>query len=462
MHRPRAVVSSLVVPGASQFMARKIPKLSNADRSFIKNVITFMGRRSFAVGITFLLTPVVARLFTPTHWGIATLFMGICNAVGPVAALQYERSIPVAKEHSEARALVRLCVLVSICVQCVVIIGGCLLWFTTWMQQTVSQLSMWLWLVPVGIALESGTTTLQAWVLRHKRYDALGNSEVAQALGRTGMRIGAGAATGSTVAGLISSYLIAYGATLGILVRACKGTATLRQDDASPRYSLAELAKRYQDFPRFNAPVGILMQATRQLPIFVLATYFGPAAAGFFGMADRLIRTPLYVTTNTVRQVFLQKIADTANAGRSIRPALIKTVLGLALIALVPTTLIWLFGQEIIVFALGEKWVSAGRMAEIMAPYLFVQWLGPPFQGAAIVMRRQKQWFYTQTVSAASRLVMLPAAMYWAETPEGIVSIYVWTTVVTQALAMTILARSIPAVRAPVPPLASEEEGRQP
>ncbi len=440
-------------------MARKIPKLTAADRSFIKNVMSFMGRRSSAVAITFLLTPVVARLFTPAHWGIATLFMGICNAVGPVAALQYERSIPVAKEHSEARALVKLCLLVSLGVQCVVVIGGCLLWFTPWMQQTASQLSLWIWLIPLGIALESGTTTLQAWVLRHKRYDALGNSEVAQALGRTGMRIGAGAAAGSTVSGLVWSFLIAYGATVGVLLRACKGPARLRDKDTSG-YSMIELARRYQDFPKYNGPVGILMQSTRQLPIFVLATYFGPAAAGFFGMADRLIRTPLYVTTNTVRQVFLQKIADTANAGRSIRPALTKTVLGLALIALVPTVIIWFFGQEIIVFALGDKWVSAGRMAEIMAPYLFVQWLGPPFQGAAIVMRRQKQWFYTQTVSAASRLVMIPAAMFWSETPEGIVSIYVWTTVVTQAVAMAILARSIPAVRSPEP-TSGDKEGPQ-
>ena len=405
-----------------------------------------MGRRSFAVGITFLLTPVVARLFTPTHWGIATLFMGICNAVGPVASLQYERSIAVAKEHGEARALVRLCALVSLGVQCIVIILGYVLWSTTWMQRTVTQLSLWLWLIPLGIALESGTTILQSWVLRHKRYDTLGNSEVAQALGRTSMRIAAGAAFGSAVAGLVWSYLIAYAATLGILLRACRGAATLRPHD-SERHSIAELAKRYRDFPKFNAPVGVLMQATRQLPIFVLASYFGPAAAGFFGMADRLIRTPLYVTTNTVRQVFLQKIADTANAGRSIRPALTKTVLGLAMIAIVPTGLIWVFGQEIIVFALGQKWEAAGRMAEIMAPYLFVQWLGAPFQGAAIVMRRQKQWFYTQTISAASRLVMLPAAIFWATTPEGIVSIYVWTTVATQTVAMTILARSIPAVR---------------
>jgi O-antigen/teichoic acid export membrane protein len=427
-------------------MALRLPKLTAGDRSFLRNVITFMGRRSIAVAITFLLTPVVARLFTPAHWGVATLFIAICNAIGPVAALQYQRAIPVAKEHAEARALVRLCAWVSVLVQCVIITAGCLLFFTSWMQRTASQLSLWLWLIPVGIALESGTTILQSWVLRHKLYDALGNSEVAQALSRTGMRVGAGAASGSSIAGLISSYLIAYGATLGILLRACKGSATLRQD-ASELYSVRELASRYRDFPKFNAPVGVLMQATRQLPVFILAAYFGSAAAGYFGMADRLLRTPLNITTNTVGQVFLQKISDTANAGKSIRPALIKTVLGLAAIAIVPTAIIWVYGQEIIVFALGANWAAAGRMAEIMAPYLFVQWLAPPFQGAAIVMRRQRQWFYSQTISAASRLVIVPAAIFWATTAEGIVAIYVWTTLLTQAVSMGILAKSIPAVR---------------
>src|SRR5262249_17083564 len=156
------------------------------------------------------------------------------------------------------------------------------------------------------------------------------------------------------------SYLAAYVATVGILLRGCRGPASLRTPATDERYSLVELAKRHRDFPRFNAPVGIIMQATRQLPIFVLAAYFGPAAAGFFGMADRLLRPPMNVTTNTVRQVFLQKIADTANAGRSIRPALTKTVIGLALIAVVPTAAIWMFGEEVIVWALGANWEGAG------------------------------------------------------------------------------------------------------
>jgi len=115
----------------------------------------------------------------------------------------------------------------------------------------------------------------------------------------------------------------------------------------------------------------------------------------------------------------------------------------LAGIAILPCLILWVFGQEIIVVILGARWETAGRIVEIMAPYLFTEWIGAPFQSAAIVMRKQKFWFWAQTIAAATRWIILPLAIFTPATLELIVSAYVWATVISHAAVMLALSRYV-------------------
>ena len=440
-------------------MSIRLPRLGQGERQFIRNALTFMGGRSFAVGLTLLLTPFIARLYEPADWGHAALFLAICATVGEISCLRYELAIPMAPDARRARQMLTLCWNLSLLVTLSLSLVFLVLLLTGSLPKSLIGLGSWIWWLPLGMALDSFLTSLQAWLIRHKKYAPLASGEIAQVLGRSGVRLIAGAFLGSTLAWLILSYIISYFVKIALFLRACKNEAALSYDRREPRPPLLALAAEYKEFPIYNAPTGFLMMVTKQLPMFVLAAYFGPAAAGFFAMADRLIRTPIYVTSNSIRQIFLQKAADTARAGRSIKPALRKTVLVLTAIALLPSIGLWFFGQEILVLMLGEKWSAAGKIGELMAPFLFVQWLGSPFQGAAIVMREQKLWFWLQALAAVSRLIIIPMAMFMDTTANEIVSVFVWSASISQAIVMIVIWRRVPANSAPrpMPPRARPE-----
>lgn len=418
-------------------MRRKL-RLTEGERSFARNVFTFMGGRSFAVGITFLLTPVVARLFEPAHWGVAAVFLGLVITIGPLSCLAFERAIPVARQRDEAYLLLQLCILLTLAIGVGALVVIAVVTAGNWLPRTLEGLGAWLWLVPVCIVLEGAGTALEAWLLRHDKYKTLGGGEVTQAVTRTGVRIAGGWAAGSSVLTLVASILLAYTAKLQVLFLGASGAGQL----SGPRIAVSSargLVASYRDFPQYSFPVGFIFHLTRQLPLFVLSHFFGAAAAGFFAMADRLVRTPVYVFTNTVRKVFLRRAAQITHQGRSIKSALRRATLGLALLSFPPAVILWTLGEEILTVLLGARWTEAGRITEMMAPYLFVQSLGSPFSGVANVTRQQKLWFRLQTIAAASRLIVIPVVVMFHPTVDLVIQVYVWTSVISQSVTMIVM-----------------------
>jgi len=141
----------------------------------------------------------------------------------------------------------------------------------------------------------------------------------------------------------------------------------------------------------------------------------------------------------------VQKAAEIANSGRSVKPALLRTALGLAVAALVPSLLLGIFGEELATLILGARWQEAGRIIELMAPFLFVQALGAPFHGVANVTRQQKLWFKLNIITALSRVLIIPAVWLVKMHPDTVVLVYVWSTVVTLSFAMAVMYAKVDA-----------------
>ena len=420
--------------------------LGKGEKRFMKNLWGFTGGRTVAVVITLLLTPVIARLFTPAHFGAAALLLAISTSVGPLSAASYDRAVQVARTADEASRLLALCfwivaVVSVLSVPVLMLLGMLGVW-----TETIQGWGLLILLLPVGIASEGGITSINAWLLRHQRYKAIVAGEIAQTSTRSAFRIGAGYWLGSSVWALVFSYVVAYWTKFSILLYTCRKFAPLpvfREINAKPREIVA-VGREYGDFPKYNLPTGILMQVTGQLPIFVFASTFGPEVAGFFAMADRITRVPIHVITNTMRQITLQRFANIWNDGRSIRRPLIRTSLAMMAIVLIPAAITWTSGEELLTLALGKKWQMAGRFVEIMAPSFVVLFVSATYNSAMAAMRRQRVWFWIQLALGVSRLSILPIAAMRGATAELVLQVYVWSTVATSVVGMIVVQFSVP------------------
>lgn len=423
-------------------------RLRAGERTFIKNVAVFMSGRSVATAITLLLTPVISRLYLPEHFGAAAVLLSTVAVIGPLSCGSYEKAVTVARTDADARALMTLCLVLAVVVSLVVspIVAG--LSYAGVLPGTLLALGALLWVLPIAVALDGLTSAAAAWILRHKRYPQLATSEIVQTSLRSGTRVAAGMAVGSTVGALLWSYVIGFSAKLWVLLSAARATAPIGRwlPNTAQLRALPEIARSYRDFPRYNMVTGFMMQLTSQLPVFVLGAAFGAEVVGFFAMSDRLMRAPINITTNTLRQVVLQKFSEIWRAERPIRAQLRRTVAVLLVLAVVPVAVFWTAGEELFTFVLGHRWATAGRYIEILAPYFVIGFIGAPFQAATAAMRRQRLWFWMEMCTAVARLSIIPVAAKDGVTPETVLSVYVWTTVITKLTALAIVYHKVPRV----------------
>jgi O-antigen/teichoic acid export membrane protein len=189
-------------------------------------------------------------------------------------------------------------------------------------------------------------------------------------------------------------------------------------------------AIHYRDFPLYNMPATFLVRFSARLPVLVLVSVFSPEIAGFYAMADRLVRMPLGGAGNAIRNVYLQRIAVIRNRGDSLRAPLVKTTLGLLVLGILPFGFIWYFGAEFLIIILGEQWTDSGRYVQILAPWYFVSWVNVAAQPTLTVLRRQSLWLRLQIGVLLARVMVFAGSYAVHATSETMLGLFAAANVV--------------------------------
>jgi len=102
----------------------------------------------------------------------------------------------------------------------------------------------------------------------------------------------------------------------------------------------------------------------------------------------------------------------------------------------VPFTCVWLFGQLLATWILGDQWSVAGRYLEIMAPWLFLVWSTAPCNAIFVVLRKQKFWLALSTIITALRLGIFGLAYAISAGPEWTLQAFVLVSIVGNLLTL--------------------------
>ncbi|MGI9234000.1 MAG: oligosaccharide flippase family protein [Woeseiaceae bacterium] len=395
---------------------------------FVSNVAIIMSGRTLAAMIALFTMPIVARLFVPSDFGVAAIFVSIASILSTLASLRYEAAVVLPKENAEAVTLVALAyrIAFSIAASFMILIGIYELSGLNW--PTLELLGYWMWLVPLCVLLLAGLHIQESWLTRTKHFKLISGSLVAGNSITAGSRIGFGAFFGSSILGLITGYLIGLISRLAIQHKASReGLKAALQRMGWP--AMKDTAQRYSDFPKLNAPAGLVFSTGQNLPVLLFGTMFSPSVAGLYAMANRLAQVPVAIVANSMRRVFLQKAATIIHDGRSLNRAFLLATGGLALLGILPILCLWFFGQELSTWLLGSRWTDAGRYLEIMAPWLFMLWIESPCNPVFVVLRKQKFWLSLQTVLTLLRLAAFGLAILMGSSPEWTLQAFVIASV---------------------------------
>ena len=392
--------------------------------TFVRHVSILVGGKTAAALITFIGIPIIARLFEPADFGVAAVFITIAGLAGNVAALNYPRAILLPRSDRGAWLLRSLSFRVLTGLTLLAYAGFVILAMSSLPLPLDDTLGDWLWLLPLAVWLVGAGQILRFSLSRDKAYSALSTADVGQSATNVGGRIGLGLLAGSSVWGLLTSYIGGLLMQLAVLYR----KVSLPSGRRSPRTTRRRLhvaSYAYRDFPLLNMPSALLANFSSKLPILVLGPWMGPEVVGFYAMAHRLVGMPLELAGNAFRLVMAQKVAEIRNQGGSLLQIYLKAIAGLVVTGLLPFGLLWLFGQTVLQVVLGDKWLEAGRYVEILAPWYFSIWVGAVVPPVMISLRRQAQWLKLQILVLAGRVAAF-AACYWAmATVETVLGVFV-------------------------------------
>lgn len=398
---------------AKLVLAKIAAKLKKS--AFMRSIVFLLSGNIVSQVLLFLFAGILARLYSPSEYGVFGVFSSIAFTAGAVASLRYEQAIPIAVDHD------------------------------------AKTLRYWSFVFATGTSLLAGVAILIGTHLHAEYFHGLpmpawicgtaaavflvaaANIESAVAIQRKSFRL-------LSVVGLIGTLFtvlaqctcsqlsaggLVIGSVIGLLVRFALLRAWQRSCfAASPATgSSRSVLIRFNDFPLFAAPQDAVNALSQHAPTLLLASLASPATAGAYAMTIRLMQRPMEMISSSVRSVFLQHASELQRERPAqLLPFFSTVTLGLAVLAAAPSTIVVLWGPTLFQRFLGDGWAEAGQYASWLILWLAVGFCNVPAVAIMRVKRAQGTMLVFQIVLLVSRCIALVAGCRLSGARGGIIA----------------------------------------
>lgn len=385
-------------------------------KSFLKHTGLLFSGSVVAQAIGFFVLFFLSRIYSPEDFGALGLFNSIVAAVVVFSGMRFEMAIVVEDNYHRAKNLAQLAALFNVLIATVCLL--ILIFFQAWVVE-LFQISdpSWLYFIPPVVALSGLIETLVFWHNREKNYKRI-----------SGKRI----ITASTTAAYksVHPFLGVFswnGLILGHALGQLAGYITLFRKTSLDLFKvnlqeLKEVATEYIHFPKYSAPAALVNILAVNMPIFMLSHFDGLDATGHLSNASRLTYLPLSMLAMASSQVFFERIAR-IKTDKLLSAKLSHQLYNfLFLLAAVPIAILFVFGDDIVPFLLGDEWQDAGTYVQILILFYFSMFLTSPFSSAFETYNKlQQQLAYNVTFFVLTAAALYIGYMVWDDTTTALI-----------------------------------------
>lgn len=408
----------------------KIKTLSQSK--FIRSVILVATGTAGAQAINMAFAPIITRMYGPESFGLLGAFMATLGIVTPIAALAYPIAIVLPKSDDDAKGIaklsVRIALVIALAFSLILLVAG---------EQIAAVLGMqaiagFMLLIPLAMFFSALQQIMQQWLIRKKHFKVTARIAVSQSLILNSSKIGVGWFWP------IGSALI-FLATMGNMLYAAQlwfgAKKWAERDDQihkqSSSVSLKSVAYKYRDFALYRTPQLLVNAVSQSLPILMLASFFGPATAGFFTLGKSVLSAPASLIGSSIGNVFYPKIAEVVNKGGASVSLLNKATLVTFLVGVIPFGIIIVFGVPIFKVFFGSDWHVAGQYAQWMALWVLISLTARPLIAIIPVVKLQGIFLIYEIVFLGLKVLVLGIAGYSYKSALLAVALYSIVTAVS-------------------------------
>lgn len=385
-----------------------LQKLRMKEMSKLKKRLILLTSGTFIAQIINIgLTPVITRIYSPSEYGVISVFTSVLLLFTLLGTLNYELAIPIAKDDREAVNIIVISFITLFISSCFLFLILFFIGDQILVLLNAEKIKDYKYTILLGVVVISVYSVLTQWALRKKLIYDLSQTKITQAVFQNVITI---------CLGLLK--LGPLGLIIGKIIGQSAGILRLGKPLYDPKKELYNKVsyinikasfKRYKNFPLYTTPRRVIGDLTISLPALVLTGMFGLKYAGYFALANSIVQLPLNIVGTSVGQIFYSEVASLKN--KDAEKVLLlskKFIIALLSVGLLPLIALLFFGEEIFTLIFGIKWSVAGEMASILSISIFLKFIITPISSIFDIYEEQK----SALILHGSRLIFISLA-FW-------------------------------------------------
>ncbi len=376
----------------------RISAITKSD--FFKSFTVLMSGTVIAQAISYLIAPILTRLYTTSEMGELAFYMRVIGFISAIATLRYEAALPLPKNDSHSFLLYRLAYLISLVILVIVAVVFCFLI----LSGVSTHFSWWFYLFSIlGTACVIIVNVGTSWSVRMGEYPIISRNKITNSLVANLLKwlfaffhlSAFGLILASLIGSIVSSLEFAFN-----FKRIHKKFNALR----SKKKTLV-LMREHKEFPTINLPHVFVDNGRDMLIATLIFTYYSQSIYGSFNHSYTMLRIPLTLVGVSLGQIFYNKASELYNQGKSILPILKKMLLLLSVLSIAPFSILFFYGAPIFEFVFGREWRLSGSYSETMSIWLMFNFILSPITALPLILGKQKIAFFMGIISSLIQVI---------------------------------------------------------
>lgn len=377
--------------------------------AFWKNVLYLFSGAALSQALPILIYPFITRVYPEDAIALFFVFSGIGMITQIIVSMQFHLAIVLPDNQKEADRLLTINILIIALITVILYFLLSLLQplLSNWIEN--KDLIPFLKWIPLSSFFLGLSNALTYYLNRTNLFKQISWSKVIKTLSYSIMQIVFGV-FGYLVTGLIYGLLLGQAlSTLYLLIILfAKTNFELKLN----RSEIFLYLKKYKDIPFFNTLISTTNTLSQQLPVFLLLRFFGTGPVSWYGVANRVVSTPVSLIGQSVAQVFFRESSILNQQGKSLQQFVKTTTWRMFKMAIVPFVILLVTAPWLYAFLFGEQYREAGYMTQLIIPWIFLGFITLPVGHIFVVLNKQRQMFWINLFTLTVRLASLIAG-YW-------------------------------------------------
>lgn len=376
------------------FLRRPGRLVLRAMRGFTRGHGSFLGSGIFVQMIPLLTAPIIARMYTPSDFGVYAVFFALSTLLSAISTMSLQHSILLEEDDVNAIHAAAVCGVIVLAFSLAILVLILVVphsYFQRMLGPSVARYLIWL---PLSVLISGAFNVLYTWAIRRGRYKRLAINKIILGAATAAFQIGVGM-TFPSPTGFVVANLLGLSLAVALLVRTFTHDFAIMKPDVGVALAVQHI-RRHRRLAIWTLPAGLINGLAQYLPDLLINRQFGVHRLGQYSLANRMINFPMSFIAGSLQDIFRQQATLEFGEYGDCEKVFLRFLIILSAFAglvLMPVILLAPYAFPLI---FGKQWGGAGELIQAIGFLLIVRFVSSPLSYVWIIRDRQRLDFMWQ------------------------------------------------------------------